>query len=56
MRLPVRIVEVLVKHQNRARDDPIGKILKDGDRRRIEIAVDMQERGRAGMLGNKRRE
>ena len=47
---PTWIVPVLVEHDNRARHDPILQICKDRFGRRIEIAIEVKQRDRTGVL------
>src|SRR5690606_17348784 len=41
---PARVVEVLVEHDQRARLDAWGEQLEDGPGRRVEVAVDVEQR------------
>src|SRR5271165_5024173 len=54
--LPPGIIDVFVEQDDAAGDDARRQPLEDGDRRRVEVGVDMQKAHRAGVAREEARQ
>src|SRR3954467_1873900 len=48
--LPIRVIEILVKENDGSRHDPVGQQGENGARRAVDVAVDMDEGDRPGIV------